>query len=52
MSDLFRSSIPGLLRMAATRTAEASDPPSKKGSPPAPAITWFDIAFSVKGMTD
>jgi uncharacterized protein (TIGR02001 family) len=33
----------------------ASDLPSRKGAPPvpvAPSITWFDIAVSVKGMTD
>jgi len=55
MSDLFRSSIMGLALAAAVGAAQASDLPSKKGPPPAPvvpAITWFDIAVSVKGMTD
>lgn len=55
MSDLFRSLILGLSLAAAIGVAEASDLPSKKGPPPvpvAPAITWFDVAFSVKGMTD
>lgn len=55
MADLFRSSILGLSLAAAISAAQASDLPSKKAPPPAPvapAITWFDIAFSVKGMTD
>jgi uncharacterized protein (TIGR02001 family) len=43
------------LSMALTASAFASDLPSRKGAPPvpvAPSITWFDIAVSVKGMTD
>lgn len=43
------------LSMAVSASALASDLPSRKGAPPvpvAPSITWFDIAVSVKGMTD
>lgn len=35
--------------------AQASDLPSKKGAPLAPvppSITWFDVAISIKAMTD
>jgi uncharacterized protein (TIGR02001 family) len=35
--------------------AQASDLPSKKGPPPAPvppAITWFDVAVTIKATTD
>ena len=54
--DFFRSAVAGLsLSCAVAGSALASDLPSKKGAPPAPvapSITWFDIAVSVKGMTD
>lgn len=55
MSDLFRSSILGLALAAGIGSAQASDLPSKKGAPQVPvvpAITWFDIAVSVKAQTD
>ena len=57
MSDFFRSSILGLAFSAAIAAgaAHAADLPSKKGAPPAPiapSITWFDVAVSIKGMTD
>ncbi|MGX5736848.1 TorF family putative porin [Bosea thiooxidans] len=57
MSDFFRSSILGLAFSAAVAAgaAQAADLPSKKGAPPAPiapSITWFDVAVSIKGMTD
>lgn len=57
MSDFFRSSILGLAFSAAIAAgaAQAADLPSKKGAPPAPiapSITWFDVAVSIKGMTD
>jgi uncharacterized protein (TIGR02001 family) len=40
----------------AASAASASDLPSRKGAPPPapvpPSITWFDVAVSIKGMTD
>jgi uncharacterized protein (TIGR02001 family) len=55
--DFFRSSIAGLtLSVAAfAGAAHAADLPSTKGAPLAPvppSITWFDVAVSVKAMTD
>ncbi|PZU94830.1 MAG: hypothetical protein DI527_02515 [Chelatococcus sp.] len=51
-----RSSVAGLgFSCAVAGSALAADLPSKKAAPPvpvAPSITWFDIAVSVKGMTD
>jgi uncharacterized protein (TIGR02001 family) len=43
------------LSLTAAGMAQASDLPSRKAPPPAPvapSITWFDIAVSIKGMTD
>lgn len=55
--DFFRSSLAGtaLSLVVMAGAAQASDLPSRKGSPPAPvppAITWIDAAISIKGVTD
>jgi uncharacterized protein (TIGR02001 family) len=55
--DFVRSSVAGLtLSLAAfAGAAHAADLPSRKGAPLAPippSITWFDVAISVKAMTD
>ena len=57
MVSKFAGALLGLAVSAAARNgmAQASDLPSRKGPPPAPlppAITWFDVALSVKTMTD
>ena len=57
MVSKFAGALLGLAVSAAALNgmAQASDLPSRKGPPPAPlppAITWFDVALSVKTMTD
>ena len=55
--DLFRNALAGaaLSVSVLAGAAHASDLPSRKGAPVAPippAITWIDVAVSVKAMTD
>jgi uncharacterized protein (TIGR02001 family) len=55
--DFFRYSLAGaaLSVSVLAGAAQASDLPSRKGAPAAPippAITWIDVAVSIKGMTD
>lgn len=57
VSDLFRSALAGaaLSVCSLAGAAQASDLPSRKGAPVVPippAITWIDVAVSVKAMTD
>lgn len=55
--DFFRYSLAGaaLSVSVLSGAAQASDLPSRKAAPIAPippAITWIDVAVSIKGMTD
>lgn len=55
LSDLSRVLIAGAAFGLAAGAAQASDLPSRKGAPVAPlppSITWIDVAFNVKGLTD